>query len=885
MDSSHRPILILPHTGAPPPQNSETPDHTIRASAGDAYPVRQKGSIQAESSFTTLSIRQWLYLTVLFPKAIKQLIMQPDATESMNAMRKAYEGLRGYDIPKGSANRRRNGRKSSYNLTGKTARELGSFLAGTPDLTGLGLHVAYNPSTDYYRVELRRATNGHGKASNPTSHPTGAWQLTSISTRPKVPELILTYKQNVFDGARILYVPPDAGIAHPLMVPLSKAKGNGGSVIDFWIPQAEPPKMRGSSTALLIDRHVRERFQVGDLLATIRSYAAKAREEGKQPAIVSDLDGTVFDARAFVWVLSNEWLETYDGPDAQMIRHAVAASGKFYTWNINSLLTELGFSKEKHAEAHESAAAYFESTFRSPVKRLEAPPIKGMVKLMRILQKEGLKTVYVTLRSESDDQLPNGESSSETQLKNLGIFNENSVLLRHTGDEIDWSVEAYESGKNEPEKWMMVKRFRKRHPDIWFVAVAENAPAHTKGYREFFEYSVVNIHVQGDNPPNSPELPDGVFTVNPGQLLHDLEQVEQYGRQKREMQKWEKGEADASSLIRELNGAKRLLPSEFRRDHPQIDEKIKSHAAQAETILSRATSLSADDPQRFGFIEGLYGHTRLGKNGIRTLEDLEDMIHVVNAYRGSSFGTLRGPGGLLDVVRTDSDGQLAESRLIPPPIDFSSMSFNALTGVDIEQLGEILPLLPPGPDITDRAKPTWHNDIALGHHPRMEFLLRTIVGALTQASGKKPHEIHAIEYGPRLAIGAMIALARMDVTVGWKDVLATNALHTNREVGRLPEDLRAKIKHLDHKRPFKTDLAIWNLPLPCAADLKTMGQEVVEGGLLATQTNEKLDHRAPEGWRCLTSVPLGQGEYVLPSTFLYVANGSLTFQLWQRTAL
>jgi len=160
-----------------------------------------------------------------------------------------------------------------------------------------------------------------------------------------------------------------------------------------------------------------------------------------------------------------------------------------------------------------------------------------MIQLIKTLQtrakKEGidLATVFVTLRSDKDDTMADGKSSVEVTMTRLGIWNEHSSLTRHTGEQIDWDVAAFTKsggGSHEPPKWEKVKAYRDAHPNIWFISVFDNAPAHLNGYEKYFGHNVIKVHIEGDLPPGSPPVNEGAFVINPFQLVSALELLGHY---------------------------------------------------------------------------------------------------------------------------------------------------------------------------------------------------------------------------------------------------------------------------------------------------------------------------------------------------------------------
>ena len=382
------------------------------------------------------------------------------------------------------------------------------------------MRVLFGPGT--YKVEFGRPPQVEPGAP---ALELGAWILSSFGNDAGGMRRILFDDPSIdavlAHGFRMFYVQGSSLLTHPQLIALSQNVQDGVPVKSYWVPPPGQSEERGSPILLRVTDQIHERLSVADLIATISAAAREAQARGETPAVALDLDGTLLNARAFTVMIFKEWLARYEGPDADEIRTLVALKNIKAGWNSGTILRDLGVARQ---ETIDDALQYFNANFYSPVRRLEVPPVDGTVELVKLMQQLGVKAVYTTLRSSADDSLPDGSSVSEAVLRRLGIWDEPSVLLRHEGDAIDWSEAAYKSGKNEPDKWRMVKSYRKRHPDVFFISVADNAPSHINGYREFFKNDIINIHVEGDLPPHSPPVGDGVYTVKPTQLKLDLAQ-------------------------------------------------------------------------------------------------------------------------------------------------------------------------------------------------------------------------------------------------------------------------------------------------------------------------------------------------------------------------
>lgn len=501
------------------------------------------------------------------------------------------------------------------------------------------LHVIYEPKSGQYRVEFRKPS-GLIEGSSLDRMLLGAWSFSNLSNGVRDQcwkDVVASFQatltseefiKSVDRGARILFIPGDTGLIRPQLVGLSEAQNDRGErLTQFNIPNSVQTHPMGSAVALTLNG-MQESFTTGELIDRMERDATAAHERGQTPAAALDLDGTLFNARVFVWQLFKEWIEKYDGPDAAEIR--CAAKGKMIldAWDVGDVLAKLDFGKHfaaydsvkahdkkkldardgvpiddgavvwqqfnewleqydgadvndirkaaertaildasscrnildrlgfgAYIEAYESSMAYHKIHFYSPERRKDVPLIEGTVlliqELKRRLKAKGihLKTVFFTLRSAKQDVLSDGiTSSAEIALRRAGIWDDASEIVRYTGKkDIDWTKAAFEknaeaasasqgSGEkkkgNEPPKWYMVKLYMKRmarkmlkkklEKKPWFFAVIDNAPDHLNGYLKYFGHTITIVHVRDDNPPKSPPLREGIFTIDPKQVARDL---------------------------------------------------------------------------------------------------------------------------------------------------------------------------------------------------------------------------------------------------------------------------------------------------------------------------------------------------------------------------
>ncbi len=426
-------------------------------------------------------------------------------------------------------------------LTPELIDALKSYLGGIVDLTTLSektvrglfkltgenhanLHFI-TKNTGRIRLELHKERTGSEEGAR-------SWQFSSVNflSNPGSEDLrqILTEREVVDTlqkGASILVVTGQAlpTVANTLYV--SMGKSSRGLMPEFSV--RHPGQSASVSRAVALELpNSRERIRVEDLADRIVADAVKGHNKGRMPTVFLDLDGTLFNARKYTVGLFREWLETYDGPLAGEIRERLSAKekadGEISGWNGKTILLDLGITD---AEALSSALAYHNKHFFDPEKRVEhIPVIEGTVEFVKLirrkLQARGIpfRTVYVSLRSDRDDILPNGKSSAEMALRACGLWDQNSERLFWDGPVIDWSHGA----GNEPKKHTMVKSYLEKNTNVWGIGYFDNTPNHLNGYKELLGGFVPRIHVQGDHPPGSEELEDGTFTLDPDWLSKEI---------------------------------------------------------------------------------------------------------------------------------------------------------------------------------------------------------------------------------------------------------------------------------------------------------------------------------------------------------------------------
>lgn len=865
------PVLLLPGetAGMPQPDTPETRDLNGRVSPF-LFP-----HIPSHSSFEPRVLQpiQWAMLAVQRPGLMRDFLNFPHEDEVLREMTSAVEQLSRQEIP----SFQRPGlhpldqNPDWVEVTDSNLGELYQAIfaeGGRPHRTRM--RVLFGPGM--YKVEFGRPPQIEPGAP---AMELGAWILSSFGADAGGMRRIL-FEDPAIDavlarGFRMFYSQGSSLLTHPQLIALSQGVQDGVPVKSYWVPPRGQSEERGSPILLRVTDNIHERLSVADLIATISEAAREVQARGQTPAVALDLDGTLLNARAFTVMIFKEWLARYEGPDADEIRTMVALKNIKAGWNSGTILRDLGVTRQ---ETIDEALKYFNANFYSPVRRLEVPPVDGTIELVKLMQLFGVKAVYTTLRSSADDSLPDGSSVSKTVLHRLAIFDEQSVLLRHEGDAIDWSEAAYKSGKNEPDKWRMVKSYRKRHPDTYFIAVADNAPSHTNGYREFFKHDIINIHVDGDLPPHSPPVQDGVYTVKPTQLKFDLAQWHQGMK--------ESGRSAAAELVDQVSGIQDAVSSTAYRHHAErFEEALREATRTAAEALGAMAELHPAHPAKKAFLGEL---CRSYADGRESLETFEDVLEAVNHHHGTRFTVIRDRRGIGDIVSLDDAAALALLPPPPAPVETPIATIDPRRAPAVEKLNIQLRNEPFGPQLEHLNTAHRYDALSFGHYPRMNAALGSIINAIATSTRKRPGSIVAVEYGPRLAIGGMLALARMGVDVRWRETNEGNRLQTERELARAPEALRSRIRHLPKEEQITADLAVWNMP-HADTPFSELSREVAIGGFVALQSQHPASYyeSSTPNASFVSGLKLGNSECVMPTAYAHVGTPivPLSFQVWK----
>jgi hypothetical protein len=808
----------------------------------------------------------WMYLATERPELIKDYMMFPHEARVMEAMMEAARNVTLFPMENVEGDAGAEQAENAWmDANGFNAKSLLLAAIADREMRAPHLKISYMPGADRYHVEWRKALDSEPLPTE--AMVSGAWVFSKLNgERDEVGRLIAdgNLMGVVIEGARVLLIPAGSAIYHPRLVGISTRDDEGIVVNDFWVPEPGQREMRGSPLELRVREGIRERMGVGDLVKAVHEAVMDARARGLVPMIAVDIDGTALSTRKFAAAIFSEWLGIYDGPDVEEIRRRVASVKIDETWDSAGVLKDLGITRP---ETMEHAQDYFYSNFHSPVRRLTMPPIEPMVELIKIFQAMGAGTIYCTLRNKINDELPDRTSSAQRIFERLGIWNERSVIMRDEVKNPDRFKRDCNSCKDEPLKSDKLKQYRRQHPKEFIIATLENAPFQINGYRKFYGDSAVHIHVAGDIPPNSPPLPEGVFTVKPDQLMDDI-----VG--------WREGyAAKGNQLANEfsLRGGTLIAArsyDSYSDDLDRLERSVKRDAVSAAEILHEVTRYGLWHPTVLTFIRQINERFATARWRSRLFEEV---LEIINHYSGSRFAAARGPQGIRGVYSIDK-GLPSDLEILRAPAAFETRPLEVRDVVrELYLLPEVLASIEAGKNLSNMSYADMYAEISFGRYPRMEAALGQLIGTLSFMTGKGAGELVAVEHGPHLSLAALICLARLGVGTFWNERSEVLRHQTESELLRLPRSVRSKISHREGAGAERADLAIWNLP-PEGTTLREMSKGVEFGGIVAVQSEQRADHYAQEGLAhdLLFEMSLHGGDYVLPGALL----GALSFQAW-----
>lgn len=527
---------------------------TFPFSTGSPFSEQETSGIYNDdggiNEHTALFLEDWVGLAASMPNLIQQMMSSPYNPRVLKGLKEAAAASRPGQVemfPEKASLSNLIAERKSANITGMMVDEVAKFFPPASRIDEGYLGISYRADTGFYRVEFLPELNGDADfgllsgAAKLSLLDEGEWSaVKQVFSDRRTADFITR-------GGLFMLIPAMSVIAVPRIIGMTQNEG----VINLWTPHAGQQRPEGSPIKLYHSQQVRERFAVGDMIDKIMNEIARAKNAGREPAIALDLDGTIFDARRFTTKIFLEWMENYEGPFNGQLRRAIRKIGDVTGWNseviVRSIFKGIGIvlpddldgssgktsGRMKHAiEAVLSAKKHFQRNFFDPKRRVdEMEIIPGTVEFVKAIQSMGVRTFFVTLRDNKDDDLGGGRSSSIESLKKYGLWVDgSSVLIRYepeTEDErIDWTTYAkIKTGTvKEPNKAEMVRRYIRKHaPSIWFIGIFDNDPKHVESYQSAFNTMV--FHVEGDIPPGSRETtPEGSLAVSPAQMCSGIKE-------------------------------------------------------------------------------------------------------------------------------------------------------------------------------------------------------------------------------------------------------------------------------------------------------------------------------------------------------------------------
>ncbi|HPW45788.1 MAG TPA: hypothetical protein PKU96_05405 [bacterium] len=528
---SLRPIVIIPYNQA--------------KSAGAGLSDEERNFINASERIISedIGLKDWTWAVTAYPALMKEYVESIDSPGKFQEIlqkisRIILEGRSSGNLELGNKKLpRATSRGGKVDITTYPQHYLPSYVGRWMGKNQNSMvQFIFNPETGRHQVELQRFKPRDEFFIAEVAME--SWRASSLVLTGQLATCMrdLVSDNEVLDmvaqRARMLVIPNGARLVLPYRIYISSLSGDDNVVAHFSIrapgqtelgvPTSTEVKLSGGFTENVSAAYVLERLE--------RSATTGFERAKKIPTMFLDIDGTLFNVRRFTRRLFDEWLASYDGPRASEIKKSISEKEDLGVdllgWNAKDILAKIGVFDE---EIVAPAQGHHDKHFFDPSRRVEgANPIWGTINLVKLLrrrlQKKGipLRTVYVSLRSDQDDSLPNGLSAAELALRYVGLWDENSEPLFHKGAKIDWSS----GSQKEPEKMVMVREYLASHKEVWHVAFMDNTPNHLNGYSKLRGGgNGIRIHVQGDMPPGAAGIGDGILTTDPVLLARELESI------------------------------------------------------------------------------------------------------------------------------------------------------------------------------------------------------------------------------------------------------------------------------------------------------------------------------------------------------------------------
>lgn len=294
---------------------------------------------------------------------------------------------------------------------------------------------------------------------------------------------------------------------------------------------------------------------------------------------------------------------------------------------------------------------------------------------------------------------------------------------------------------------------------------------------------------------------------------------------------------------------------------------LQTEAASFAKRLIAVAATEPDDPLCHGFLTHL--NTAFNRLFMK-LVDFESSLDLANHInRGSypAFATIHGDCGVDHIAEIENGDPpilvpKALERRIVPPIEASPIKL--IPGMPAEL-----------PRLVDLPRGDATRELLEGS-ARAEAALRSSAGLFMDINRVGADAITMMEYGPRMAVGAMVLAARMGMKVLWKEVSPQAYVHTSHQLSAIPEHIRDRISFVPHGVHANISMALWNMPW-AGMGFHHMTKGLTGGGMFMVQSEQQLwEYR--EYWRRFVHIDIPQGEHIFPSSYLHIVPRA--FQVW-----
>jgi hypothetical protein len=218
-------------------------------------------------------------------------------------------------------------------------------------------------------------------------------------------------------------------------------------------------------------------------LDTVARAVEREKKAGKRPAVVFDLDGTLYENRTRSWRIIEEWLGT-PGVPANVARAVRTLTPERLSYSLADAFAAAGLATHEQvvqAAITEAKAFWKERFFRSAyVPHDVAYP--GAASYVQRLARAGAEIVYLTGRDE-----PGMGDGTRRVLARDG-FPDGTLALKANADlpdiehkrqaaATDWARRAIASFENEPLNIVLLHQLLPHAMHVYVHTVSSNEPA------------------------------------------------------------------------------------------------------------------------------------------------------------------------------------------------------------------------------------------------------------------------------------------------------------------------------------------------------------------------------------------------------------------------